>query len=50
MFIWMVKFESNFDEEPEFLEINQSGKKADITNKVCLYQRQKLFGKEFIDW
>ena len=37
----MVKLESNFDEEPELLEINQSGKKADIINKVCLYERWK---------
>ena len=50
IFIWMVKLESNFDEEPELLKINHSGKKTYIVNKVCLYQRWKSFGKEFIDW
>ena len=50
MFIWMVKLESNFDERLELLKINQSGKKADIFNKVCLYERWKSFEKEFIDW
>ena len=49
MFIWMVKLESNFDERLELLKINQSGKKADIYNKVCLCERWKSFGKEFID-
>ena len=50
MFIWMVKLESNFDEKLELLKINQSGKKADIYNKVCLCERWKSFEKEFIDW